>query len=806
MLLDLRYAFRSLLHSPGFALVAIVTLGLGIGANSVIFSTINAMLLSPFDFPDQERIVDIWEDERARGASHLSLSPGDYVDLRKERAIFEHLAAYRGFHYNLTGPGRPERLRGVQATADLFPTLGALPMLGRTFTRDEEVPGRASVAVISHGVWQRTYGGDSGIVGRRVMLEGESFEIIGVMRPEFNYPPGSDVWAPLPLTAEQRIARSSRYLSVIGKLRRGMSIEHAALQLEAIGRRIDAAQSGGRQGLTVGIRTIADRHTADSTVPLSVLMAAVVCVLLIACTNVANLLLTRATRRGRELAVRAALGAGRRRIVRQLLTEAVVLALLGGGLGILIAVWGLELLQSTIPRELWRNVPGFARLGVDVDVLLFTLALAGATGVVFGLAPALRASKLDLVSTLKEGGRGLGGAQRRRRFRGVLVVAQVALALALLVAAGLLIRSYDQLQAIAPGFDPHGVLTMWVSLPEATYPEEKDIIRFFDDVERRIATVTGVTHVALDAAPPYAGEVSTVTVDIAAHHVEDDARRPAVEIHTVGRDYFATIGTRILQGRGFTRGDVGDAPHVVVVSRAMAERYWPGVDPIGERLTVGSDSVESTVIGVAADTRSDDLEQQHGVSEIFLVQAQHPRRTACILVRTTFDDPHDIRDEILAQLWSVDRDQAVFEIQTLTERLQDSLRGRRITTIVLTVFAAVALLLAIVGIYSVASYAVSQRTHEIGVRIALGARRGDVMRMVLRQGLTPVLVGLAVGVPIAMALTGAMQALLYGVGPRDPITFVGVSLLLPAVALVASYIPARRAMRVEPVEALRYEG
>ncbi len=806
---DVRYGVRMLWKSPGFALVTILALALGIGANTAIFSVVNGVLLRPLPYPTADRLVFL--SEWSQQVPNMSVSYPNYQDWRDQNNVFEQLAAFRSASYTLTGVGEPEQLPARQVSASFFPALGIAPALGRSFNVDEDKPGANKVAVISHGFWQRRFGGDARIAGQPLTLNNESYTVIGVLPQTFEWQAQVDLFTPIGLGADRMQDRDSHPgIYLIGMLRPGVTVERARTEMDTITTRLAQQYPKSNEGTRYTLQTLQNRATEDIRAALYVLLTAVGFVLLIACANVANLLLARAASRHKEIAIRTALGAGRWRIIRQLLTESVLLSLAGGALGLLFAMWGVDALLAALPDNLPRLL--LMQIGLDTRVLLFTLAVAVTTGLLFGLAPAVQISKANLNESLKEGGRSGGGGAHRNYVRSILVIAEVALSLLLLIGAGLLMKSFLNLQHADVGFNPENVLTMRVSLPEARYKENGQIEQFWRALLPRVAALPGIQSASLTQGLPMSGGIeSGVTVEgKEAATIKD--MTVAVNL-AVTPDYFRALEIPLVRGRYFTEQDKTGAPPVAVIDEMMAARFFPNEDPVGKRIKQGgpqSPSPWMQIVGVVKHVK------HYGPDEEGRVELYRPyfllppvdgatfNRSMLLAVRTT-NEPTGATNSIRNAVHEIDKDLPVSQVQTMTEIVASSVASQKFATWLLGVFASAALLLAALGLYGVMAYSVTQRTHEIGIRMALGAARRDVLRMIVGQGMRLTLIGVAVGLFGAYLVTRALATMLYGVKAVDPVTYGGVALLLAAVALVACLIPARRATKVDPLIALRYE-
>ena len=797
LLQDLRFGVRILLKNPGFTLVAVLTLALGIGANTAIFSVVNKVLLKPLPYADPQQLVSVAE------FLHGEESRGDveYVHWQAESKAFDHLAAYIPDSITLTGRGEPERLDAVRATANLFPLLGVAPQLGRAFTPEEDRPGAAPVVILSHAFWQRGFGADPGVIGQSLRLDGESRLVIGVMPPGFKFIRKADVLLPRALNVPQVLAREpgdSLYVGyIIGRLKQGVSPDQARLDLEAILRRFKSPnQKGSGDPVQARVTLLGESLVGPLRLGLLALFGAVAFILLIACANVANLMLARARLRQKEMAIRAALGAGRGRLVRQLLTESLLLSILGGVAGLLLALLGVRALLPLIPD----NLAHLKESGIDAAALGFTFFASLLAGIVAGLIPALQTSRIDLNEGLKEGAHGVAFSKRRsaRRVSPALMIGELALTLALLVGAGLLIKSFLRARAVEPGYNPENVLSMTIPLYSAGYGSAQEKA-FAQDLLTRINSLPGVKVAAIGTLPLRAGErPSEVSRDVCCYNVSVD--------------YFRALGLPLRAGRAFTEQDHGNAPSVVVINETYARRHFAGEDPIGQRINYGdyyNRQRVGTIVGVVADVKRfglesgvQDSEQYHSfLQDVVFSDAVG---NINLLIRTG-GDPLKLAPAVRQQVWTLNPDLPVVDLMMMEQRLAASVAPRRFQMLLFGLFAIVALLLAAVGVYGVISYSVSRRTHEIGVRMALGAHAGDVLRLVVGQELKIVAIGVGLGVAGAFALTRLMKALLFEVSATDPVTFASGALLLILVALVACWIPARRATKVDPMIALRCE-
>ncbi|HEX8163400.1 MAG TPA: ABC transporter permease [Pyrinomonadaceae bacterium] len=804
MIQDVRFGLRMLTKNPGFTAVAVIALALGIGANSAIFSVVNAVLLRPLPYKDPERIVMVWEDDSRHGYPRDTPAPANYVDWRDQNKVFEDMAAIAELSFNLTGAGEPERLDGRRVSASFFPILGVEPQLGRRFTPEEDRPGENHVVILSHGLWQRRFGSDAGIIGKTITLNGYSFAVVGVMPQSFQFPTREDqFWIPIAFTQQEAARRGSHFLEVIARLKPGVTLEQARAEMSTIAGRLQQQYPAENTELGAAVVPLHEQLVGNIRTALLVLLGAVGFVLLVACANVANLLLARAAGRQKEIATRVALGASRLRLVRQFLTESVLLAAVGGVVGLLLSAWGVRLLKAFIPE----NISQAGEITVDLKVLLFTLLISLLTGLVFGLAPATQATKLNLNETLKEGGRDSAAGSRGNRIRGVLVVSEVALSLILLIGAGLLINSFLRLRNVDPGFHTDNLLTMSVSLPAQKYPDHARRSAFYTEMIRRVEALPGVRSAAITSQIPLVkqGDTGSITVEGRPDPPRGQANMVAMRI--VSPHYFQTMSIRLLRGREFGDQDRADAPAVAVISEGMARRYWPGEDPTGKRICPGKPESPDdwvTVVGVVNDVQQFGLDAE-SKPQMYLTYQQSGYFSPRHLVVGTNVEPTSLASAVRGAVWGIDPDQPVSNISTMEEVLSESIARQRFSTLLLGVFGVVALVLAAVGIYGVMSYSVSQRTHEIGIRMALGAQTGDVLKLAVGQGLKLVMIGVGVGLAASVVLTRVMSSLLFGISSTDPATFAVISLVLVGAGVLASYIPARRATKVDPMIALRYE-
>jgi putative ABC transport system permease protein len=811
---DLRYGLRMLWKKPGFTLTAVLTLSLGIGANTAIFSVVNAVLLNPLPFPSPGRLMALGQTSPENRAALSQFSFRNFADLRDQSKAFEQLAAYYNSNLTLTGQGEAARLRVTVATASLFPMLGASPSLGRVFLPEEDNPGGGSAgrpAILSWDCWQRYFGGDPAVVGRAVTLNANTYTIVGVMPANFSFPvqaQPTEVWVSTALDAEKTgqgaimVARGYRGWRVVGRLKDGVTVEQAQAEADVIASGLAAQFPEGNKDLGIKAVPLLESLVGNLRLTLLLLFGTVGVVLLIACVNVANLLLASTASRQHEINIRVALGASRWRIVRQLMTESLMLALAGGVLGAVLAMWGTDLIVSLSPEGITR----IAETRLDARVLAFTALVSVLTGAVCGLAPALGVSRERLAEALKEGGRSSTGGLRRGHARRLLVVAEVSLALVLLVGAGLFVRTLMRLQTVALGFEPHHVLTMTVAKSPSPSGSPEQTGEFFRQLTERLKALPGVVNASVTWQFPLSGASAMSGLEIEGQHNEPGSL-PMGVIHTAGPDYFRTMGIPVVQGREFTEHDDMNSAPVLIINETLAKKFFPGGAALGKHITPGfsttGEYVPREIVGVVGDIKHQGLRGE-AVPEFYFAQAQMPPPITTLVVRTA-GDPRSLVGAIRNEIQSADKGAPVYSVRTAEEYLSLSVASTRFNMTLLVAFAAVALLLTAVGLYGVISFSVSQSTHEIGVRMALGAQRTDVLRMVVWQGMSLSLIGVLVGLAMSLSLTRVMASLLYGISVTDPLTYVGVSLLVTLVALVACLVPARRATKVDPMIALRYE-
>jgi putative ABC transport system permease protein len=820
LLQDLRYAIRMLAKAPGFTVVAVLTLALGIGANTAIFSVVNATLLARPAYKQPERLVMIWEWNR-----HLApdrsvveplnfshdrnvVSPGNFLHWRVDNTVFDEMAAWYDFDTNLTGQGAPERIPSQAVTPNLMSLLGVKARFGRIFLPEDGEAGKDDVAILGYDLWQRRFGSDSSIVGKTIVLDGQVLTVVGVMPPGFQFsvmhgsltgePP--ELWEPLTFSKENWTP-VGRYMSSIARLKPGVSLAQAQSQMDTIAAGLEKQYPAADANWGVNLVALHEQSVGGIRLALLILLGAVGFVLLIACANVANLQLARATTRHREFAVRAALGAGPRRIARQLLTESVVIAFLGGAAGILLANWAIAILLSVAPRSL----PGLQGVHLDLRVLAFTAFLVLLTSILFGLAPALAAVHRDVNEALKEEGRSAGQTAQTGHLRRLLVVAETSLAVVLLIGAGLLIRSFQRLESVSPGFDPRNLLTVKIDLPRAKYSKPEQSEAFFRQLLDRIRTLPGVVSASGNASLPFAGAGAATGFYVVGRPVPPAGDLPVVDVRVVAQDYFRTMNIPLLRGRFFSEREATEESHVVIISETMAREAWPNQDPIGQQVVIQmkDKDVPSTVVGVVGDVKYAGLDTSPKAMS-YWPHPELPYNFMSLAIRTSVD-PTSLGTVVEQQVRALDGDEPVSEVRTMEQWMADSTAQARFNTILLATFAGVALLLAVVGIYGVMAYSVTQRTREFGIRMALGAQIADVLRLVTREGFSLAIAGVVLGLVLSFALTQLLRSLLFQVSALDPWVFGSVAALLSVVALAACVIPARRATHVDPMVALRYE-
>ena len=814
MLGEIKVALRGLLKSPGFTVIAIVTLALAIGATTAVVSLVNALLVRPLPYHDPSRLVLLWEQFALQGLERIPVSAPEFRDYEKQARSFDGIAAFNYTTFNLSAGDLSERIQGAVVSPSLFALLGARPLRGRTFSPDEQQVGRDDVVVISEGLWRRRFNSDPAVVGNKLLLNDRGYTVVGIMPARFEFPlplfnvqgnrfaERADIWKPVAFTEDELKSRGSRNYGVIARLRDGVSTHQAQGELNALIAdwiRQYRQNYGNGEGFSGTLYPLHEQVVGTMRTGLLILSGSVAFVLLIACANLATMLLARASARERELAIRVALGAGPWRLLRQLLTESVLLALVGAAVGTILSVWGLEFLRHIGAR----TIPRLAEVNIDPTVLAITAIIAVGTGILFGLAPGLASAKPELTEALKEGGRGSTAGTRRNRLRNVMIVAEIALALMLLVGAGLLIKSFVRLQHVDPGFNPRNVLTAEINLPDLKYAAGKPVRDFYAELDQRIHNLPGVQSSAFTWILPLSGSNTdnSFLIEGRPHQVVF----PDEELRQITPDYFRVLQTPLSKGRFFTEADNADAPGVVIINEALARKYWPNEDAIGKRISFEDSNPKwITIVGIVGNIRHRGLDLDPK-PEVYVPHAQTGYRGMILTVRSK-QDPRSLASAIRREVRTLDPDLPIAHVRTFEEVISDSVAPRRLSVVLLGVFAAVALLLAAVGVYGVMSYLVVQRTHEIGVRMALGAQRRDVLHLVIGHASKLVGLGTAIGLILTLFSTRGLSALLYGVGTFDPITIVFVTLLLAAIALLASYVPALRATRADPMIALSHNA
>jgi putative ABC transport system permease protein len=796
---DIRYALRMLRKSPGFTAVAVIMLAFGVGGTSAVFSVVNSILLRPLPYRNSERLVTVAHSYPKMNLM-ASISAPAFFDYRDQTTVFESAALFSYTNRNLTGQGEPERLGGLRVSASYFPTLGVEAALGRIFLPEDEQAGHHRVVILSCGLWQRRFGSDPAVLGRTLTLDGESYTVVGVM-PTSLY--GEiEIWVPIALTPRELALRQWNHLSMIARLKPGVDLQQARAEMNTIADRLrqQYPQLYSRDSWGIAVKSLHEETVGEIRRPLLVLLFAVGFVLLIVCANVANLLLARAARRRRELAVRAALGAGYWRLIRQLLTESVLLAVLGGALGLLLSLWSVELLVA-VNRP---NIPRWQEIGVDGRVLAFNLAISLLTSVVFGLAPALHSSNIELTTALKEGGRSSVTSLGGFGLRNLLVISEVALALVLLVGAGLLLRSFARLLEVNLGFRPKNLLTMQVSLPDSKYGTPEQRRAFYKQALEQIKALPGVESAGAVSNLPLSGYATSGGFKFEGR-VASAEQSPFADLRSVSSEYLQAMRIPLLRGRYFNERDRTGAPDVVIIDEILAQRYFPDEDPIGKRVAVESPQWRE-IVGVVGPIKYKGLDVDYQ-GQLYFPHAQDPWRGMyrMNLVVRTAAEPMSFVSAVRGAMQRVDKNQPVYRIMTMEQLVADSISQRRLSMFLLGLFASLAMLLAAVGLYGTLAYSVAEWTHEIGIRMALGAQRENIFKLVVGQAMILTATGVAFGLAAAFALSRLISGLLFGVAPTDPGTFAAVPLLLTAVALMACYVPARRATKVDPMVALRYE-
>jgi predicted permease len=808
---DLRYGIRMLMKNPGLTFVIVLSLAIGIGANTALFSVTSTLLLKPLPYAHPERLAILWLRSPGIGIPQDWPSPGQYHDIKTQNHVFDETAIAIGDGYTLSGLSKALRVDGIEASSTLLPMLGVKPILGRILTADEDRPGKPDTVVLTYGLWKRAFGGDPNLLGRSITLNGKPRTVVGILPREFRLShevipviggiDKAEVFMPLPMDAKEELDYGPEDYNVLARLKPGVTMQQAQADISIIAARLREEKHRDRT-FTISVVPLMEQVVGDVRGAVLILLGAVALVLLIACTNVANLLLARSSGRQKEIAVRTALGAGRGRLVMQLLTESVLLSLLGGVAGLGVAALGLYVVQKIHPG----NIPRLDEIGMDLRVLAFTLAISLLTGIVFGLAPALRASRVDLNSTLKAGGRTShsGGLNvKHDKLRGALVIAELAVSLTLLAGAGLLIRSFVHLLSVPPGFNPEGIISMHVAAGGPKYKERPKRVQFYDDLAERVRSLPGVTGFGATSVLPLTPSIGWGGMQIEGYVPPKDAPELQVDKRSATPDYFRTMSIPLLQGRFFTPADTDKSQPVVLIDQKMADRFWPKGDAVGKRIRQGDKEPWQTIAGVVGVVKQYGLDIDTKMVTYFPYAAWG--NDEMFVVAHTTGDPAALANSIVEQVHGIDADVPVFEIATMQQRVHDSVARQRFAMTMLGAFAGFAMILAAVGIYGVMSFLVTQGTSDIAIRMALGAQRSSILSLVLQQGMALALLGIAAGLAGALSLTHVMSGLLFGVSATDPVTFAGVAVLLTMVALSACYFPARRAMRVDPMVALRYE-
>lgn len=808
LLQDLRFGIRTLIKSPGFAVVALLTLALGIGANSAIFSVVNAILLRPLAYKNPEQLVLI-NHNYTKINLKASVSAFGYTHYRDNAKSFESVAAITGWPANLTGEGEPERLMGQAVSANFFQLLGAEAAKGRTFLPGEDQEGKNRVIVLSNGFWQRRLGGDPNVLNKTLALNGENYTVVGVMPESFQFGREfgqiNDLWRPIVFTPQQLSPNSltNEFLTVLARMRPGVTQKQAQVEMDTIAANLrqQYLQGADASFWALLLTSFREQVVGDIRQMLLIVLLVVGFVLLIACANVANLLLARAAARQKEIAVRTALGASRWRIIRQLLTESLLLSIVGGVVGLFFGYWGVKALISLNADR----IPRANEISLDWKVMLFTFGISILTGVLFGIVPAIQTAKADLHETLKEGGRS-AAATTKQWVRNALVVAEIAMALAVLVGAGLLVKSFLRVQEVNPGFNPRGLLTMQLSLPDFKYKDAPQRVNFYKQLIENVRSLPGVQTAGAVSVLPLSGGGSSGSFRIEGRQVPQGQSAPHGARWAATPDYFKTMGIPIIRGRYFEDRDTADGPQVAIIDDALAQKYWPGEDPIGKRMTFQggpNNPIWREIVGIVGHVKHTDLEGESR-AQYYLPHQQIPQPGMTLVIRTTAD-PNSLAGAVRGTIKALDTDLPVFRVRTMDQFVADSMAQRRFAMLLIGIFAGLALLLAAIGLYGVMAYSVTQRTHELGLRMALGAQRSDVLKLVVRQGMLLAGIGLGIGVICALLLSRLMKTLLYNVSATDPLIFVAIAAMLAAVALIACFFPAQRATKVDPMVALRYE-
>jgi predicted permease len=809
---DFRYAMRQLRKAPGFAAIAVITLALGIGANTAIFSVVNGVLLRPLAFKDSDRLVRIWHvppEKSFPGMKTFSVSAANYLDWQKQNDVFEKMAIYHYGGFTLTAGDHAESVDATGVSGDFFATLGVRPTLGRTFTAEDDKPGQSHVVVLSNRFWQQHFGSNREIVGRTITLDGATYTVIGVMPPSFRFPEYALMWAPLGWTDQEKAVRGNHNDLVIARLKPGVDLKQAQTEMNTISSRLAQQYPEEDKGWGATVLPLQADLVSDVRPALLVLLGAVGFILLIACVNVANLSLAKTFSRHKEIAIRTAMGASSARILRQILAESVFLALLGGALGLAFSHFGVRLIMAFLANRL----PQSTEAGLNVEVLAFTAIVSVFTGIAAGIFPAIHLSRSNVNQALKEGLGRTGSDSGGNATRSALVVVEVSLSLVLLVGAGLMIRSFQFLRHVDPGFDSSGVLTMSAAVSRTKFSQPQEELSFFQRVLERVRALPGVVSAGLVDDIPFGQDGSHQPIAVEGRPVVPTSEQPEVDVAIISAGYVSAMRIPVLRGRDFTDSDVAGRPAAILISQSMAKQFWPNENPIGKHVTLSFfPGVAREVVGVVGDVKSDGLDQTRTASALYMPLGQVSavanetwRSFSMTIVVRTASNPTSLVSAVTSAVRETDHDVPVIDVRTMDELVTSSLSQQRFSLLLLGAFALLAVLLAAVGIYSVLSYSVRRRVQEIGIRLALGARLSDVLRMIVIEGMKPTLLGVTVGIVGALALARVMSSLIYGVKPTDPITFVAVAVLLAIVALSATIVPAYRAAKVDPMVALRYE-
>jgi putative ABC transport system permease protein len=801
---DLRYGFRMLIKSPGFTLIAVLTIGIGIGANTAIFSVVNSILLRPLPYKDTERLMKVYESNEPLGLGRFAVSLANYVDWKDQNKVFDDVAAYLVTSFTYASESEPARVQGAAVTSSLFNVLGVTPVMGQVFSPEEEKPGGARTVVLSYGLWQRRFASDPNIVGKEVIISGITRTVVAVMPQEFEFPVQPEkieLWVPLISDPRMLALRGSHSFNVVARLKANTSPEQAQAQMTSISTELQKQYPDTNLDWGVRIIPLQEDVVGNTKPALMILLAAVALVLLIACVNISNLLLIRAAGRQKEMAVRTALGVRRARLIRQLLTESLLLGLVGGIVGLLLAMWGVKLLIAFSPS----NIPRIQQLAIDGRVLIFTLGISLVTGILFGLVPALQSVKINLNEVLKEGGKGAGGSMMRHRTRSLLLVSEVALSVMLLISAGLLIKSFIRLQQVNPGFDTERLVSLNISLPLIKYRTATQQMAYFQQTLQRLQTTPGVDSVAAGTSLPLTGSNSKYSITIEGQPSLAPGQRPSPNYRIISPDYFRTMGIALIRGREFIQQDETNSSKVIIINDTMAKRFWPGEDPVGKRVTISDlpDNPWREIVGVAADVKHFGLDTVPE-PELYVPFMQAPSPSMTIVARAN-GNPANLISAVRSEILKIDNEIPVYNIRTIKELISESVAWPRFRTILLGIFASISLLLSAVGIYGVMSYSVVQRTREIGIRMALGAQKSNLISLIIGQGMWLTAIGVFIGILGAYASSRLLSSLLFETGIGDFMTYIASIFLLALVALLANYFPARKAAKIDPMIALRYD-